>query len=215
MEIVTPSYVIVEPDISLNQERILRLLEVFGKVCYQSKAGETPESGARFVRSIIDKGHESVVEHLSVTVIVQVDRGVSHEWVRHRIAAYSQESTRYCNYGKQGVRFIMPPWMANASIEERAEFALDLVNQEQLYLKWLHKWRNPETGKESPEKARYWLPQGVKTQLVATHNFREWRYIFRLRDAPKAHPQMREIMAWIHADFAARAPIIFGEEKQP
>lgn len=210
MELVKPSYEIIEPEISLNQDRILRLLERFGKVCYQSKPGETAESGAKFIRSIIDRGHESVIEHLSVTVIVTVDRGVSHEWVRHRIAAYSQESTRYVNYGKRGCKFILPPWMENCSDAEFAEFATDAQLLEELYNKWLKRWADPATGKESPQKARWWLPQGTKTQLVATHNLREWRHIFFCRDDWRAHPQMVEIMHPIHVDFATLVPVVFG-----
>jgi thymidylate synthase ThyX len=100
--------------------------------------------------------------------------------------------------------------MIDAPTDEMAEFVHDLCIEEELYLKWLKKWANKETGKESPEKARYWLPQGVKTQLVATHNLREWRHIFSLRDSPKAHPQMRELMAPLHADFASRVPTVFS-----
>ncbi len=206
MELLKPSYEIIEPEISLDQNRILRLLERFGKVCYQSKPGETPESGAKFIRGIIDRGHESVIEHLSVTVIVSVDRGVSHEWVRHRIAAYSQESTRYCNYGKKGVRFIIPPWLSE---DDYSEFVRDAEVLEGLYLKWLKKW--VVDGKEQPQRARWFLPQGTRTQLVATHNLREWRHIFGLRDDPvHAHPQMVQIMHPLHVDFATRAPVIFG-----
>ena len=209
MELVTPLYEIIEPEISLDQDRILKLLERFGRVCYQSKLGETSESGAKFIRGIIDRGHESVIEHLGVTVIITCDRGVSHEWVRHRIAAYSQESTRYCNYGKKGVRFIMPPWMLNATPGDMTDFIHDAEIEEKLYLKYLKKWADPD-GKERPEKARWWLPQGTKTQLVATHNFREWRHIFRLRDNEKAHPQMREVMHPLHLEFIDRVPVLFG-----
>jgi thymidylate synthase (FAD) len=208
MELIKPSFEIIEPDISLDQTRILTLLERYGKICYQSKPGETADSGARFIRGIIDRGHESVIEHLGATVIVTCDRGVSHEWVRHRIASYSQESTRYCNYGKKGVKFIIPPWVTE---EDMDEFILDAELEEMLYLKWLDKWADKDTGKQRPEKARFWLPQATVTRLVATHNFREWRHIFRLRDNEKAHPQMVEIMHPIHMEFARLVPVIFGE----
>jgi thymidylate synthase (FAD) len=210
MELVKPGYEIMEPELMLDQTRILRLLERYGKVCYQSKPGETAESGAKFIRNIIDRGHESVIEHLGVTVIITCDRGVSHEWVRHRIASYSQESTRYCNYGKKGVRFIIPPWMIDAPEDEMQEFIHDAEIEEALYLKWLKIWADKGTGKERPEKARWWLPQGTKTQLVATHNLREWRHIFRLRDSEKAHPQMVEVMHPLHIEFAERVPVVFG-----
>ncbi len=148
MEIVRPSYEIIEPDMSLDQERILRLLEQFGKICYQSKPGETSESSAKFICSIIDRGHESVIEHLCITVIVTCDRGVTHEWVRHRIASYSQESTRYCNYGKKGVRFIMPPWMLDSGYDEMTEFVHDLEIMEGLYLKYLKKWADKDKSRK-------------------------------------------------------------------
>jgi thymidylate synthase (FAD) len=213
MEIIKPSYEIIEPELSLDQNRILRLLERYGRVCYQSKPGETPESGAKFIRGIIDRGHESVIEHLSITIIITCDRGVSHEWVRHRIASYSQESTRYCNYGRKGVRFILPLWMVDAPAEELEDFVRDLETEEALYLKYLKKWADKDTGKERPEKARYWLPQGVKTQLVATHNLREWRHIMRLRTAPAAHPQMRELTIPLLNDFKRSLPIVFEDIK--
>lgn len=213
MKIVQPCYEIVEPEVSLNQYRILRLLEAFGRVCYDSAGDGSLKTQSEFVRKIIDRGHLSVIEHLSVTVIASIDRGVSHEWVRHRIASYSQRSTRYCNEGKNGISFIKPVWMDSAPDDEIAEFQKDLEFCESLYNKWLVRWADPVTGKQFPERARYFLPNGLRTVLVATHNLREWRHIFELRDSKAAHPSMREIMHMIHEDFSRRAPIIFPSKE--
>jgi thymidylate synthase (FAD) len=104
----------------------------------------------------------------------------------------------------------MPPWIDE---NDMPEFVADAEIVEKLYLKYLDKWAlNAGTplAKQSPERARWWLPQGTRTQLVATHNLREWRWIFKLRDSVKAHPQMQEIMSPLHKDFATRVPVIFG-----
>jgi hypothetical protein len=99
MKIVKPSVEIID---NLNPREILKKLELCGRVCYKSEDKITPESAVKFISNIIKRGHESVIEHFSFSVKFIVDRGVSHEIVRHRIASYSQESTRYCNYSEDG-----------------------------------------------------------------------------------------------------------------
>ena len=100
--------IIVEPRVELVQSSsaALQLIESAGRTCYQSKGHCDPET---FIRRLIQRGHESVLEHASASFRIICDRGVSHELVRHRIASYSQESTRYCNYQKSGLQFIEPP----------------------------------------------------------------------------------------------------------
>ena len=95
MKIIDP-YVELESEI--NGEDILRTIEKVGRVCYKSEDRITEESAKRFVESLMKRGHESVIEHISLSVRIVCDRGVTHEIVRHRVASYSQESTRYCNY---------------------------------------------------------------------------------------------------------------------
>ena len=171
----------------------------------------TDTSAQTFVGSIIKRGHEAVLEHASVTVKFVVDRGVSHEIVRHRLAAYCQESTRYCNYSKDGfggqVTFIQPNfldrgtrgwelWVLACEQAEKAYF--DLLN-----------WGC------SPQEARAVLPNSLKTEVVMTANLREWRHFFKLRTAPAAHPQMREVTIPLLRRMQELIPVVFDDIKLP
>ncbi len=170
-------------------------------------------SSHRFVRMLLTRGHESVIEHCSATVLLTTNRGVTHELVRHRLASYTQESTRFCNYasGKFG---------SEIAVTERAfdiEHRLSVRAQpediwdgavracEKAYLQ-LREYGVP------PELARDVLPNVLKADIVVTANFREWRHIFRLRCAPAAHPDMRALMQPLRAEFRSRVPIVFDEE---
>ena len=94
--------IIVKPRIEILSsepyDTMLRRIEAIGRVCYKSEDKIREDSAEAFIRGIIKRGHESVIEHGSISVRVICDRGVTHEIVRHRLASYSQESTRYCNY---------------------------------------------------------------------------------------------------------------------
>ena len=97
MKIIKPAFEIITP---IDELSILGTIEAVGRTCYKSEGSITAESCIGFVQRIIDRGHEAVIEHYNITVRLTNDRGVSHEEVRHRIASYAQESTRYCNYSK-------------------------------------------------------------------------------------------------------------------
>lgn len=99
MKIISPSFEILTP---LDGQAVLKHIELCGRVCYKSEDKITDTSASTFVASIIKRGHEAVLEHYDITVKFICDRGVSHELVRHRLASYCQESTRYCNYSKDG-----------------------------------------------------------------------------------------------------------------
>lgn len=201
MEIVKPYAMLMteEPD----GVSWLRQLEYYGRISWKSEDKMTDESAPRFIKMLLTKGHESVIEHVSVTVLFVVDRGVSHEIVRHRIASYTQESTRYCNYGKKGqVRVIAPPF--RIPLESFEVWYEAMVHAEKAYLRLL------EIG-ESPQIARSVLPQATKTELVMTANLREWRHFFTLRTADAAHPQMREVTIPLLAQFKAAIPVIFDD----
>ena len=121
---------IIEPYIELEDkidgQAILKKIEKIGRVCYKSENNITEDSAERFIKNIIKNGHESVLEHVSISVRVICDRGVSHEIVRHRIGSYSQESTRYCNYSNDKfgneLTFIKP-WWFKSSIEYLNNYA--------------------------------------------------------------------------------------------
>jgi len=193
----------------------LGLIELAGRTCYKSEDRITPDSSLKFVADILKLGHESVIEHSAMTVKFICDRGVTHELVRHRLCAFSQESTRYCNYSG-GVTFVIPPWV---NVEE-GNYTEDntLVSSDEESLLWFSAMWNLEgiytslIGKGwTPQQARSVLPNSLKTEIVVTANFREWRHIFKLRCAKAAHPQMREVMIPLHEECKRLIPIIFDD----
>lgn len=179
----------------------LRQIEYWGRLSWKSEDKMTDDSAPRFVKMLIDKGHESVIEHVCLTAKFVIDRGVSHELVRHRIASFTQESTRYCNYKTKGVVFIEPPGLDS---ETRKLWLHSVSVSEAIYLNMLDRGI-------SPQIARSVLPNCLKTEIVVTANLREWRHIFKLRCAKPAHPQMREVMIPLLRQFQAAIPIIFDD----
>lgn len=199
----------------------LTFLERRGRVCYKSERKITPDSAENFLRKRIEQGHTSILEHLPITVKLITSRGVSHELVRHRIASYSQESTRYCNYGNTGLTFILPPWAR--------DFPEDLLGQELSVDACEHRWLTDATkdwlyflflsaGRYNtalnnygwkPEQARGELPHDLKTEVDMTCNIRAWQEIFQQRLSVKAHPQMRELMGMVLELFRRNIPLLF------
>lgn len=204
MKIISPSFELLEP---IDSERIMANIERCGRVCCKSEEKITHESAESFVRSLIQRGHESVVEHEKITVKITCDRGISHEIIRHRIASYSQESTRYCNYTKDKfggeLTFIKPYFWETDS---------------QLYAIWLGQMDACERGYlnminlgASPEQARSILPNSLKTEIMMTMNLRQWRHFFMLRTAPNAHLQMREISIPLLKSLNEALPAVFED----
>ena len=206
MKIIEPGYALLFP-VELNDDvarGMLRHIELAGRTCYKSEDKMTPDSAAKFVRMIIQRGHESVLEHVSITVLFIIDRGVSHELVRHRIASFSQESTRYCNYGKSGeVTFIRPLFFDDASHAELTWWDA-MKNAEISYLELL------KLGAK-PQEARSVLPNSLKTEVVTTANLREWRHILRLRTSKAAHPQIRQVMVPLLNELQAKLSPLFED----
>jgi thymidylate synthase (FAD) len=201
-EIVQPT-VIFEDEV--NGEEILTRLERYARVCYKSEDKTGPGTAVKLLASIIKRGHESVLEHEKITVRVICNRGVTHEWVRHRIGSYSQESTRFCNYGTKGVKFIDPFFFKGESNKAKYQIWLQAMEAtEAAYLKLL------ELG-ASPQEARDVLPNALKTEIVVTFNIRQWRHFFRLRCSKAAHPQMREITIPLLKQFQAKIPFLFDD----
>ncbi len=201
MRIVKPGFEILD---AIDGTGILKKLELCGRTCYKSEDKITDGSAEKLVRRVISSGHESVIEHEKVTVRIICDRGVSHEIVRHRIASYSQESTRYCNYGKAGeLTFIQPCFFPEGSDQYRV-WAEAMEAAEHAYLALL-------CDGASPQEARRVLPNSLKTEIVVTMNLREWRHFLKLRTAKAAHPQIREIAVPLLAEFQRRIPVIFDD----
>lgn len=204
MKIIKADIEILSP---IDGQEILRRIEQAGRVCYKSEDKITDGSAERFVANILKRGHEAVLEHQSITVKFICDRGVSHEIVRHRLAAYCQESTRYCNYSKDGfgneitvvepcfLEHDTPQWAAWESAMKNAEFS---------YFRML------ELGC-TPQEARSVLSNSLKTEVIMTADIREWRHFFKLRCSPAAHPQMREVAIMLLKKFQAQIPILFDD----
>ena len=199
MNIVPQSVSLEHP---VDGEMVLAQIERAGRVCYKSECRITPDSARGFIRRLLDSKHESVLEHYNISMRVICDRGVSHEIVRHRIASYSQESTRYCNYGKADeITVIQPPEMS----EDQCDQWLYAMGEcEKSYMQMLKKGATPQI-------ARSVLPNSLKTELVMTMNLREWRHFLKLRTSPQAHPQMREVANMVREILIANVPIVFDE----
>lgn len=193
---------ICEPSVEILDitEHPLELIELCGRVCYKSEDKITPSSAERFVRQIIKSRHESVLEHGKATVRVICDRGVSHEIVRHRLASYSQESTRYCNYNGD-VTFIIPPFTDSARY---SAWLLAMRDAEEKYRLLIDRGAKPE-------EARAVLPNSLKTEIVMTMNFREWRHFFKMRLSKRAHPQMRDVATQIYTELRKKVPVVFDD----
>jgi thymidylate synthase (FAD) len=198
-----------------NGYAILKLLEAAGRVCYKTEGKIGEDTAPEFVRKRITTGHESVIEHASVSVRIITDRGVTHEIVRHRLASYSQESTRYCDYAGGHVAFVLPVWCEDIEPGEYDEYIASAVEAEN---DWLNAMWNIELAYRdlrekgwSPQQARTVLPNSLKTEIIMTANVREWRHFFRLRCSPAAHPQMRALALDMLAGFAGVIPVVFDD----
>ena len=191
----------------VNGQEILKKIEACGRVCYKSEDKITEDSAERFVAAIVKRGHEAVLEHASITVKFVVDRGVSHEIVRHRIASYCQESTRYCNYSQDKfgneLTFIIPEFLDYGS-EGFKLWKEEMKQIEKTYFAML------KAG-HTPQEARSVLPNSLKTELVMTANLREWRSFFKLRTSKAAHPQIREVVIPLLEDFKTLIPVVFDD----
>ena len=191
----------------IDGQEILNKIERCGRVCYKSEGKIEEGSAEKFVAGLIKRGHEAVLEHASITVKFVVDRGVSHEIVRHRIASYCQESTRYCNYSKEDfgseITFIIPHYLDYKSAGWNT-WKDTMKACEDAYFKLL------DIGLV-PQEARAVLPNSLKTEVVMTANLREWRNFFKLRTANAAHPQMREVTRPLLDELKTLIPVVFDD----
>ena len=208
MKIIKPSYEILTP-ISDGGIKELQHIEKIGRVCYKSEDRITDdgESAKKFVKMLISNGHEAMIEHSSLSVKFVVDRGVSHELVRHRIASFAQESTRYCNYSKD--KFgneitVIEPCFWNEDTGFYECWKVSCEQSERYYFELLN-------GGATPQQARTVLPNSLKTEITITANYREWRNFFKLRTAEPAHPQMREVTIPLLKELKTLIPIIFDD----
>ena len=204
MKIIKPSIDILTP---IDGTEILKHIELCGRVCYKSEEKISEGSAETFIANIIKRGHEAVLEHYDITVKFICDRGVSHEIVRHRLASYCQESTRYCNYSKEGFGkeiTVIAPCYLEPGTEGWSLWQLSCTQAEQAYFDLLN-WGC------TPQEARAVLPNSLKTEVVMTANIREWRHFLKLRTSRAAHPQMREVAILLRAELERLLPGLFGD----
>jgi len=208
------SYKILAIMVGINQSS-LELIETAGRTAYQSRDKITEGSATKFAEMLRNRGHESVFEHSSMTVeFNNVSRGFTHELVRHRIASFTQESTRYVDESDFNV--IIPPTRdGDSKIVE-----LELPNKEKIKVSfndWVslneQMYRGLRKADWVTEDARQILPIGIKSQIVITANFREWKHIFRLRTGLRAHWEIRRVMTSLLQEVKEKVPVIFDDIK--
>lgn len=218
MNIIKARYEIMDKD-KLNEKEILQRIETIGRTCYKSEDKITEDSSEKFVRNLILRGHEAVLEFFDITVKFYCDRGLSHEIVRHRLANFAQESTRYCNYAadKFGNEVSFIDIRRGIELDSKTknlnEFTITAIISE-----WLeachdaekHYFAMLELG-ASPQIARSSLNNSAKTEINVKMNLREWRHFFKLRCDVAAHPQMRELTIPLLQDMREICPVVFED----
>lgn len=204
MRVVQAGYEILD---TLNGEEILKKIERVARVCYKSEDKIGEGTAEMMVKALIKRGHEAMLEHFSFSVKFTVDRGVSHELVRHRVASFAQESTRYCNYGHEGEITVIKPLYLSDCGEDYNLWRKACVVAEKQYLDML-------AYRFSPQEARAVLPNSLKTEVVMTANLREWRHFFSLRacgTTGKPHPQMLEVAVPLLKEVKSLIPVVFDD----
>jgi len=206
MRIIKPSAELLW--ITPNAEQVI---ELAARTCYKSEDKITTESSAELIRKLIKSGHHAMIEHASASIRFICDRGVTHELVRHRLPSYAQESTRYCNYGKDKfgneITVIYPYELIDNVLAHNA-WTRACMSAEEEYLRMIEL-------KVPPQIARSVLPNCLKTEIVCTANLREWRHIFTLRTSKAAHPQIKEIMLMALSILNKECPVVFEDIVKP
>lgn len=216
---------------SPNRGDAFHRIELAARNCYKSE-DDKKKSASELIRDLLKKGHESVIEHVNATIRLVTDRGVSHELVRHRLATYSQESTRYCNYSKGRfggeITLIAPVWypvnmltaINDKSIPETWKEETSSLETSFLFRmkRWVACCAKAETeymqmlaAGATPQEARAILPNSLKTEVIMTANMREWRHILRLRTSAAAHPQIRDLFQPVLSDMDRMYPELFED----
>ena len=222
MKVIDPSVIV---SLQSAPHFIMLTIEDAGRTCYKSEDKINETSHVAFIERLVRRGHEAMLEHGYATAHFRIDRGISHELVRHRLASFAQESTRYCNYKDKDIEFVRPSWFTNEEADKALEnYSYYLANPSQNIKKYaIIKWFDicQDTGvayKElinhcgrSPQEARSVLPNALATDIVVTANLREWRTILKLRCAKDAHPDMRYIMLRLLSDMHKLFPPVFED----
>ena len=218
MKVLTAKYEILDKE-KINGKEILQKIETIGRTCYKSEDRITEDSSERFVKNLILRGHEAMLEFFDITVKFYCDRGISHELVRHRVSSFAQESTRYCNYAadKFGNEVTFIDIRRGLELDSKTknidEFTIKAIISEWLescYDAEKHYLSMLELG-ASPQIARSVLSNSTKTEINVKMNLREWRHFFNLRCDISAHPQMRELTVPLLRDMYEICPVVFED----
>ena len=204
----------------------VRAIEAAGRTCYQSFRGPiTDESAVKFCKMIVGRKHESVIEHSIITVrFSNISRGFTHEMVRHRLCAFSQESTRYVDYVKGDdkenldkfqVHCVLPPHKSRDTPirVDSPHLKCDFVSPEQMFevIESFYRGLRKSDPMWLAEDARQFLPIGLRSEIVVSANFREWRHIFSMRTTRHAHWEIRRVMCNLMEEVKGTVPILFDD----
>jgi thymidylate synthase (FAD) len=204
MKVIDPYFDVLNMPAGVD---VLKHIELAARTCYKSEDKITTDSASKLLRALLKSGHHSVFEHVGASVRVVCDRGISHEIVRHRLCAFSQESTRYANYAKDkfGQEItVIRPFFWDAQSDAFQTWKKQMESAEKAYLALIN-------GGASAQEARSVLPNSLKTEIVMTANMREWRHIFKLRCAAASHPQIRQVMLPLLDRFRSDIPVLFDD----
>lgn len=222
-KIIKPKFHILS---RLNERNILRHLEQCGRICYKSEDKITNDSCYRFIKMLLSRGHESVIEHYSFTVKFVCSRSLSHQLVRHRLCSFSEQSQRYCNFEtKVEMGIILPYWLDDNDKRKikNKSFSSTLQVPNNISLKCQH-WLDSviesivsygilirNNSEMTPQQVRSILPNAAKTEIVCTANLRQWRHILKLRTSKGADPEIKELMIPLLNKLKEKLPTIFGD----
>jgi len=211
VKVINQSFKIID---KLDGLKTLKKIEKIARICYKTEKliSEDGSSAKKLIKHLVDRGHTAMLEHgYSISVHMICNRGLTHELVRHRLASYAQESTRYCDYAKSKhgheITVIKPLSFEDGITYEKYKYNI----WEMAMLKAEHSYFELRDNGVLPQIARGVLPIDVKTEIVITANPTEWRHIFRLRTNEAAHPQIRTMMKNILKEFKKEIPILFDD----
>lgn len=214
MNIVQPYAKILEP---FDGIEALRKIEWCGRISHRSEESQTNESYKRFIETVVlGHGDWSITEHASCTVDMLVDRGITHEIVRHRLFSYTQESTRFVNYEKKmPPSFIMPETLKCKETDtvgcmishNNEDDWIEIISRiEDFYISFIKSGVKPQI-------ARSIFPNALASRIIITGNLRNWRHFFIMRTSKEAHPQMRQVTIPLLEEFQSRIPLLYDDIK--
>lgn len=205
MKIIEPSAHILEPFDGISA---LRKIEAMGRISHRSESRQDETSWEPFIREhVLNHGDWSITEHVSATVVFRVDRGITHELVRHRLFSFTQESTRFVRYGGkmvQEMEFIRP-------VELKSRIAPPFLIFETACEQVEKKYREMLEWGARPQEARSVLSNALASTIAMTGNLRSWRWFFLARTTQEAHPDMRRVTIPLLEDFKKRVPLLYDD----